>query len=159
MYDSYLVHVDGMEAHLCRGKLWLERVAPDARVTVRHTEEVKWVSDLFLSLNTHEPSRSTSAAQMGESYLSMMVRSLRYMVLSGWMEEWARWVCVTCEVDKEARTLAAAEAAVAGGMKRWSRPCSPEAVRMGWARTLANRLSGCKQNHDELIILVGSLLD
>lgn len=54
---------------------------------------------------------------MVESYLSMTVRSLRYMVLSGWTEEWPRLVCVTWEVDKEARTLAAAEAAVLGGMK------------------------------------------
>lgn len=78
----------------------------------------------------------------------MTVRSLRYMVLSGWMDEggtlcgWPRLGCANWELDREARTLAAAEAAELGGMKRWSRPCSPEAVRTGWARTLANRLSG-----------------
>jgi len=82
-------------------------------------------------------------------YLSMPLRSLRYMVLSGWMDEcrrlWERPECWSWEVDREARTLAAAEAAVLGGMKRWSRPCSPDAVRMGCARTLASRLSGWKQ--------------
>ena len=84
-------------------------------------------------------------------YLSMMVRSLRYMVLSGWTDVGRRLCvrlrpgCASWEEDREARTLAAAEAAVLGGMKRWSRPCSPDAVRMGWARTLANRLSGWKQ--------------
>lgn len=77
----------------------------------------------------------------------MTVRSLRYMVLSGWAEEGRRLCerprppCAGWEVDREARTLAAAEAAVLGGIKRWSRPCSPDAVRMGCARTLANRLS------------------
>lgn len=87
---------------------------------------------------------------MSDEHLSMTVRSLRYMVLSGWTEEGRRLcerprlACVSWEVDKEARTLAAAEAAVLGGMKQWSRPCSPDAVRMGWARTLANRLAGWK---------------
>lgn len=53
----------------------------------------------------------------------MMVRSLRYMVLSGWTEDGSRPcarlrpVCASWEVDKEARTLAAADAAVLGGMK------------------------------------------
>lgn len=74
---------------------------------------------------------------MYDKHLSMMVRSLRYMVLSGWTDErrrpceWPRLGCANWEVDREARTLAAAEAAVLGGMKRWSRPCSPDAVRMG----------------------------
>lgn len=90
---------------------------------------------------------------MCDAYLSMMVRSLWYMVLSGWTDEGRRPCerprlgCESWEVDREARTLAAAEAAVLGGMKRWSRPCSPDAVRMGWARTLANRLSGWEQQH------------
>lgn len=67
----------------------------------------------------------------------MTVRSLRYMVLSGWMDEggmlcgWPRLGCANWELDREARTLAAAEAAELGGMKRWSRPCSPDAVRTG----------------------------
>lgn len=93
---------------------------------------------------------------MCDKYLSIMVRSLRYMVLSGWTDEGRRpcerlrLACASCEVDKEARTLAAAEAAVLGGMKRWSRPCSPDAVKMGWARTLANRLSGWKQQHTSI---------
>lgn len=72
------------------------------------------------------------------------------MVPSGWMDDgrtlwrWPRLGCANWEWDSEARTLAAAEAAELGGMKRWSRPCSPEAVRTGWARTLAKRLSGYK---------------
>lgn len=85
---------------------------------------------------------------MRRKYLSVTVRSLRYMVLSGGTEEgmrpWARLRLgyARCEVEREARTLAAAVAAELGGMKRLSRPCSPEAVRIGWARTLAKRLSG-----------------
>jgi len=88
---------------------------------------------------------------VSQRYLSMTVRSLWYMVVSGWTEEGRRpcerprLVGASWEVDKEARTLAAAEAAVLDGMKRWSRPCSPDAVRMGWARTLAKRFSGWKQ--------------
>lgn len=83
----------------------------------------------------------------------MTVRSLRYMVVAGWMDEgrtlcrWPQLGCANWEWDREARTLAAAEAAELGGMKWWSRPCSPEAVRTGWARTLAKILSGCKQQH------------
>lgn len=67
----------------------------------------------------------------------MTVRSLRYMLLSGWMDEgralcgWPRLGCANWELDREARTLAAAEAAELGGMKRWSRPCSPDAVKTG----------------------------
>ena len=70
---------------------------------------------------------------------------------SGWAE--ARWTCErlrpacgSWEVDSEARTLAAAEAAVLGGRKRRSRPGRPDAVRTGWARTLASRLSGWTQS-------------
>lgn len=33
------MHVDGMETHLCWGKLWVQRVAPGAKVTVSHTEK------------------------------------------------------------------------------------------------------------------------
>lgn len=89
------------------------------------------------------------------TYLSMTVRSLQYMVLSGWVEgrrtcEWDRlaWGSWEWEMDSEARTLAAAEAAVLGGTKRRSRPGRPDAVRIGWARTLANRLSGWTGKHN-----------
>ena len=85
----------------------------------------------------------------GGGYLSMTVRSLPYRGLSGCREEgrgfreWLRpgwgW---SCEADSEAKTLAAAAAAVLGGRKPRSRPGSPDAVSTGWARTLASRLSG-----------------
>lgn len=65
---------------------------------------------------------------MSNKYLSVTVRSLRYMVLSGWTEEGIR-PCerprlgyARCELEREARTLAAAVAAEFGGMKRLSRP-------------------------------------
>ena len=70
------------------------------------------------------------------AYLSIKVRSLRYMGPSGLVE--ARWTCErlrpacgSWEPDSEARTLAAAEAAVLGGRKRRSRPGRPDAVRTG----------------------------
>lgn len=46
--------------------------------------------------------------------------------------------------DREARTLAAAEAVLLGGTKWRFHPGKPDAVSTGWASTLANRLSGCK---------------
>lgn len=61
---------------------------------------------------------------MSNTNLSTTVRSLRYIVLSGWIDEGRRlWErprlgCARWEVDREARTLAAAEAAELGGMKR-----------------------------------------
>ncbi|KAG7274769.1 hypothetical protein CRUP_006506 [Coryphaenoides rupestris] len=67
----------------------------------------------------------------------MTVRSLRSRGLSGWRGEgrgcWERPRPAggSCEADSEARTLAAAAAAVPGGTKRWSRPGSPEAVSTG----------------------------
>ena len=92
----------------------------------------------------------------GGGYLSMTVRSLPYRGLSGCRAEgrgfkerlrvgWG-W---SCEADSDARTLAAADAAVLGGRKPRSRPGSPDAVSTGWARTLASRLSGWERGGEE----------
>lgn len=36
--ENYLMHVDGMETHLCRGKLRVQRIALDVRVTGRNRD-------------------------------------------------------------------------------------------------------------------------
>ncbi len=63
---------------------------------------------------------------------------------------WGCW-----DDERDARTLAAAEAALLGGTKRRFLPGSPEALSTGWANTLANRLSGWRtqiiQKHMHLI--------
>lgn len=50
---NYLMHVDGMETHLGWGKLWLQCIAPDTRVTVRHTGKKSQTLFFFKADNKH----------------------------------------------------------------------------------------------------------
>lgn len=128
----------------------MQCIAPHVTITGRNTDLI--VDIVLVSIKGHCIFCAILIfyKRFVSKYLLRIVRSLRYMVVSGWMEEGRRpWdrlrlLCGSWEVDKEARTLAAAEAAVLEGTKRWSRPCSPDAVRIGWARTLAKRFSGWK---------------
>lgn len=154
---THLVHVNSMQAHLGRRKLWRQsriRLAEHPGVTCRHANEKE-------TLITSDLNRTLSITSFPNSYLSPIVWSLQYMVPS-WCCRDGRRVCERerlawgCwDVERDARTLAAAEAALLGGMKRRFLPGSPEAVSTGWANTLANRLSGWNaeimQKHMHLI--------
>ena len=79
----------------------MQRIAPNARVTDRHTE--KHMKNMLIKaevfacinqfhrtlINLHYVNNAIENEMSGE-HLSMTVRSLRYMVLSGWTDEGRR---------------------------------------------------------------------
>lgn len=40
--DCYLMHVDSMETHFCRGKLRGQCISSHVGTTVSHTKKIKW---------------------------------------------------------------------------------------------------------------------
>lgn len=144
----YLMHVYSVKAHLGRCELrrqrWM-RLTEDPGVTCRHADDHKGqINDCNL--------KQYIKYELYYFYLSPSVWSLLYTGLScvclrpcerDRCPAWGCW-----DDDRDARTLAAAEAALFCGIKRRFHAGTPDAVRTGWANTLANRLSGWRKKNN-----------
>lgn len=148
---THLVHVYSVQAHLGWCKLWRQgwiRLAEHPGVTCRHANEKVTSITSESEFWNREIALPLVIISFLRCYLSPTVWSLQYTVSSCCCRDDRRvcerdrpaWGC--WDDERDARTLAAAEAALLGGTKRRFLPGSPEAVSTEWANTLANRLSG-----------------
>ena len=71
---GYLVHVDGVEAHLRRGELWEQRAAAEPRVAVGHAAERRHTSysdvidrSIFIWIQVHVVKVNSAACHPGGS--------------------------------------------------------------------------------------------